>query len=394
MSLRSPIAGGRVLLAAAFTTLSLLGLIVVPCSPVEAAEAQQLIRNGSVEEGVLFTPTGWDTTVSGLPTVRFAWDESQAHSGNRSMHIYSVSDVVPMWHNWNQYISGVNELGGKEVVLRVWMKTQQLTGQAYLLVQAYRDTVTIEALRTGEDRMVTRRKMKIAATKDPQVELGWGRKYISEEIPEWTPVEVSLYIPPSTNLLYIRAGIFGVGAVWFDDLSLEVREATPEKPFPAETNLLVNPGFEEGLAGWDFSLAPIDGTRVLLSDEAHSGAHSVLLESQGKPPVQIISTVFQAFNTRQMSGKRVRLSGWIKIEGLDKSSAFIRLFGTGMYGDYMPGASQAYSNTIDWTHITMEKDIPADTYVLWSQAGFSTDVGRIWFDDMSLEIVGDATGKP
>jgi hypothetical protein len=361
---------------------------------VDAADADQLIRNGSVEEGVLFTPTGWDTTVSGLPTVRFAWDESQAHSGNRSMHIYSVSDVVPMWHNWNQYIAGVNELGGKEVVLKVWMKTEQLTGQAYLLVQAYRDTVTLEALRLGQDRLVTRRSMGIAAAEDPQVETGWGRKYFSEDMPEWTPVEVSLYIPPSTNLLYVRAGVFGVGAVWFDDLSLEVREATPEEPFPTETNLLANPGFEEGLKGWDFSLAPIDGTRVLLSDEAHSGAHSVLLESQGKPPVQIISTVFQAFNTRQISGKRVRLSGWIKIEDLDKSAAFLRLFGTGMYGDFQPPVSESFSNTIDWTYVTMEKDFPADTFVLWSQAGFSTDVGKIWFDDMSLEIVGDAKDKP
>jgi hypothetical protein len=389
MSSRSQIARGTVLLAAV-TALFFLGPVTAPASAAAATDTEQLIRNGSVEDGVLFTPTGWDTTSSGLPTVRFSWDDTQAHSGERSLHIYSVSDVVPMWHNWNQYIAEVNELGGKEVVLRVWMKTRQLTGQAYLLVTAYTDTVTIEALRTGEDRIQVRREMGIAPADDPQTELGWGRKYFSQEIPEWTPVEVSLYIPASTNLLYVRAGIFGVGEVWFDDFTLDVREATPEKPFPTETNLLVNPGFEKGLEGWDFSLAPMDGMRVRLSEEAHSGDYSVLLESQGEPPVQLVSTVFQALNTRQLSGKRVRLSGWMKLEGLDRSSAFFRVFGTGMYGDFQPPVSQSHSGTMDWTYITVERDVPEDTYVFWAQAGFSTHVGKVWFDDMSLEIVGEA----
>ena len=33
-----------------------------------------------------------------LPTTRFAWAEDVAHSGERSLYVFSASDVVPMWH--------------------------------------------------------------------------------------------------------------------------------------------------------------------------------------------------------------------------------------------------------------------------------------------------------
>jgi hypothetical protein len=393
MSSRSPIARGVIVFAAALTIGTLLESLDLQESQA-AAETQQLIRNGSVEEGVLFTPTSWDTTDAGIPTIRFDWDETEARTGKRSIHIFNTSDAIPLWHNWSQNFPGVNELGGKEVVFSAWVKTSQLTGQAYLLAQAFRDTVTIEALKTGEPRHLKRTEMGYKPAEDPQVNLGWARLYIDEELPEWTRFEVSLYVPHSTNLLFVRAGILGVGEVWFDDFSLEVREATPEKPFPEGENLLANAGFEDGLQGWDFSLAPLLGTRVSLSGDAHTGNYSALLESQRKPPVQMITTVFQVLNTRELSGKRLRMTGWIKTEELANSKAYLRIFASGLYGDRRLIVSQAISGTTDWTYITLEREIPEETTVVLAHAGFSTDPGKVYVDDLTLEVVGDATGAP
>ena len=346
-----------------------------------------LLRNPSVEDGVLFTPTGWETTAVGLPTIRFGWDTETARTGERSLYLYNTSDAVPVWHNWHQYLTDVSGLVGKDVVFRGWTKTRQITGLGYLLVQAYSDTITVESVRTGVDRGTMRERMGIQPADDPQSERGWARAYFDDELAEWTPFEVRLFVPPTTNLIIARAGIFGVVEIWFDDLELIAEPAAAEAPLPVGKNLLANAGFEDGLRDWDFSLAPIDGLRVHAVSDAHSGERAGMIDSQGRPPVEITSSIFQVLNTRQLSGKRVRLSGWMKVEKLENSTAFLRLWGNGVYGDFRPPVSKGISGTTDWTHMSVETALPEGTTQLWVQAGFSTHYGAVYVDDLSLEIL-------
>lgn len=374
-----------VLAALCFVPLVLVTGVAAAAEPAPAAKNH--LRNPSAEEGVLFTPTGWETTAVGLPTIRFGWDGSAARAGKRSLYAYNTSDAVPVWHNWHQYLTDVSPFVGKDVVFRGWVKSRQLSGLAYLLVQAYSDTILVEALRHGVDRITMRERMGIRADADPQSERGWARIYLDEEMPEWTPVEVRLHVPPTTNLVIVRAGIFGIGEVWFDELALEVHPAAAEPSLPKGKNLLANPGFEEGLEDWDFSLVPMEGMRVRLASEPHGGLYAAELISSGKPPAEIVSSIFQVLNTRQLSGKRVRLSGWLRVHEMESTQAFLRLWGNGTYGDFRPPVSRAISGNSEWTHLTTEAKIPEGTVQLWAQAGFATHDGRLQVDDLVLEIL-------
>jgi len=350
-----------------------------------------LLSNPSAEDGTLLTPTGWDTSITQVPTARFGWDSDQAHDGKRSLYIINTGNVIPVWFNWSQTLAGVNDLGGKQLTLRAWVKTRNLSGKAYLLLQAYRDTVLIESLKQGIPRLVMRQKMSIKPADDPQLEMGWKRQQISGNHDDWTPMEVSVYVPPSTNMVFVRGGIFGAGEVWFDDFSLTASPATPEKPFPLAKNLLDDPGFEDNLDNWELSLPPLEGLRVDLDGQVtHSGSQSVRLESQRHPPFQLFSHVCQVFNTRALSGKHVRMSGWVRTDHLDAGSAFFSIVGTGQYGSFRPVIPEGVSGTKDWTFLSYECDIPKDTYTVWARAAFTTSEGKVWFDDVKFEVLGDA----
>lgn len=381
-------------------TLFLLALLSATPARAAAAPSANLLTNPSVEEGTLLAPAGWDSTVSQVPTARFAWDDQTAHDGKRSLYVINTSNVIPVWFNWSQTLAGVNRLGNKELTLRAWVKTRNLTGKAYILLQAYRDTVLIQAMKVGLPRLTVRGQMGYKPATDPQLEMGWARKQISGNHDDWTPVEAKLYVPPSTNMVFVRGGIFGVGEVWFDDFSLTAGPPTPEKPFPLGKNLLADPGFEGNLDDWEFSLPPLEGLRVDLDTEnPHSGAQSIRFESQRHTPFQMLTHCYQVFNTRALSGKRVRLSGWIKLDKLDASSAYLTVQATGFYGNYHPAISNGISGTQPWTFLTYETDIPKDTYTVWVRGAFATAEGRVWFDDLKFEVLGDtpteakATGR-
>jgi hypothetical protein len=390
-SFRDPRAVGR-RRAPARIALLVLGIVVwqLASAPARAAEEANLLRNPSAEEGTLVSPAAWDTTMSDMPTVRFAWDGQEAHGGGRSLYILNTSDVIPLWHNWSQSLLGVNELGGKELTLRAWVKTRAVTGKAYILLQAYRDTVFLEAAKAGIPRLQMRTQMNIKPADDPQLELGWARKQTSGDHPEWTPLEVHLYVPPSTNALFVRAGLLGVGEAWFDDLSLTAGPARPERPFPLGKNLLADPGFEGNLDDWDFSMPPVESVRIRADAVAHSGLQSCLIESQRRWQMEIWTHAFQVFNTRALSGKRVRLSGWYKSEGLKNTFACFSIYATGMYGAFHPVVSNAWSGTNDWTFASYETDIPANTYTVWARAVLNTGAGKVWFDDLKFEVLGDS----
>jgi hypothetical protein len=371
----------------------LLGTGLAAVLASTSAAQENLLNNPSAEEGTLLAPAGWDTTESGgLPTVRFAWDSEGGHEGARALYVVNTSDVLPFWFNWNQTLPGRNELGGKDLVLRVWARTRQVSGKAYILIQGYRDTVLVESLKDGTPRDQKRWAMGIKPADDPQLEMGHSRVQISGDHPDWTLLETRMYVPPSTNVIIVRAGLLGIGEAWFDDFSLTAVPARREPPLPLGKNLLADPGFEGNLSEWDFSLAPVEGLHIHPDAVAHSGLQSCLIECQQKGPLQMFSHVYQVFNTRALSGKRVRLSGWYKTENMESNYACFSIYTTGMYGAYRPVIPGAWSGTHDWTFATYEADIPADTYTVWARAMLNTGIGKVWFDDLKFEVLGDTPG--
>jgi hypothetical protein len=363
-------------------------------APGAVARTTNLLGNPGFDEGGLFSPTDWDTTVAGVPTVLFFWDAETKRGGTRSASLINAGDALPVWHNWNQMLLHAGKYAGRDLELTVWVRASQLNngGRGYVMLQAYRDTVLNRARDEGITRDQARIKMGFKYADDPQLELGWARQYFSADNEEWTQRKVRVYVPPTTNLIVVRLGIYGSGQVWFDDAQLTALPAAPIE-LPAGRNLLANASFEQPFDEWDFSMPPTVGAAVVPdSTEAHSGRFSARYSSVNKPGFSTYMNTFQVFNARTLAGKRVRLSGWVKMKDVH-DSAYLNIYATGLYGVDGTLAGDALTGTHDWTFYSVEYDVPKDTYTVWARAGYQAGPGTVWWDDLQFEVVG-APSKP
>jgi len=260
-----------------------------------------------------------------------------------------------------------------------------------VMVQCYRDTVTLYAREKNISRDQARKELGFHFADDPQLELGWARQYFSDEVSDWTERKVRVFVPPTTDLILVRCGIYGPGQVWFDDATLTAEPARAPAPIVLGKNLLANPGFERPLDDWEFSMPPTPGAVIVAdSTTAHSGRYSALLTVAQRPGFETFQNACQVFNARNLSGKRVRISGWCKTQDLNSSSAYLQVYATGLYGVDGSLAGDAISGTNDWTFYSTEWDVPKETYTVWARAGFLALPGKCWWDDLKFEVIGDA----
>ncbi len=394
----SPQRSPFVALASPLLAVALLAIALFAAAPTVAAQSATTqnasrFRNPGFEDGGLFNPSDWDTTVAGVPTVLFYWDPDVTHGGTRSASIVNAGDAIPVWHNWNQMLPHAGDLVGRDLELTVWVRSAQMSGgRGYVMLQAYRDTVMNKALDEGTTREQARVTMGYKYADDPQLETGWARQYFSADVDEWTAKTVRLHVPPTTNLVIIRLGIFGSGQVWFDDAQLAIKPAATQA-LPLGKNLLANPGFERPLDEWEFSMPPTPQAAIARdSSVAHTGRFSARYTAPVKAAFQTYMNTCQVWNARNLSGRRVRLSGWGKTENL-VDSAYLSVFSTGLYGVASSLAGDAFTGTRDWSFYSVEFDVPKDTYTVWARAGVQASPGKTWWDDLKFEVLG-ASPKP
>src|SRR5688572_4080173 len=178
--------------------LAALAAGLIPSSRPGAQTSQgrssdNLLPNAGFESGGLFTPSSWDTTTAGLPTVLFYWDPDIKRSGERSAAIVNAGDMLPLWHNWNHMIEHAGRFAGRDLELSVWVRSAQMGGRGYLMLQCYRDTVTLYARDQGIPRDRARKLLGFQYADDPQLELGWAREYFSSDFDDWTLKKVRVH---------------------------------------------------------------------------------------------------------------------------------------------------------------------------------------------------------
>ena len=111
------------------------------------------------------------------------------------------------------------------------------------------------------------------------------------------------------------------------------------------------------------------------------GARRVLLEIRKR---------HQLIANRGLSGKRLRLSGWIKCDSL-MAQAFLKLYCTTLEKDVSAPGSRHVGGTTPWERLETELVVPEGTYKVWAWMMYDAPAdGRVYFDDASLEILGPA----
>ena len=365
-------------------------------APAIAATPRNLLVNPGFENpmtGHPWMPAAWDTALSAMSTVFYSRDTVAAHSGRYAASVANVSTLLPLWHNWSQTLVVGPEVWNKDVVFSAWTRSNGVSGRGYILLQAYRDTTGKMARVWGVPRDTALRRLGILMMNDPFVYLGAKREYFSDPETEWVRREVRVFVPPSTNLIIVRGGLFGTGQVFFDDASLTVEPARPPAELPVGVNLLQDPDFEGDGDGWEYSMPPYDEMRCERDTTVvHSGKASVRFTGGLMGMVKTRAGVAQVVGNRSLAGKRVRLTGWVKCDSL-MSQAYIKIYCTTLARDEDISAPKLIGNTTPWTKLEMEMDVPKDAYQVWAWLLYNAPAeGRVYFDNASFEVLGPATG--
>ena len=359
--------------------------------------SKNLLKNPGFEQPLPdheWMPAGWDTSVSGLPTVFFGRDTLLAHGGSYAVSLANLSVLFPMGHNWSQALlvdstKVGRKMWGKDLVFSVWTRSVGIEGRAYILMQAYRDTISKMALTWGVEREAAQRRLNIKPVDDPLLDFGWKRQFFSDPETGWVLREVRVYCPPTVNVIFVRLGIQGTGQVMFDDASLTVEDALPAKaPGPGE-NLLADPGFEGDGTAWEYSIPAYRGMRIEVdSTQAHAGRQSVRCESGEGEYVIARSGACQSICNRALQGKRLRLTAWCKTDSL-RGTAYTKIYCHTLSGMKQVPQGQQFSATTGWRETTLEMDVPMDTYGVWVWCAWDAPVpGLVNWDDVKLEVIG------
>ncbi len=356
---------------------------------------RNLLINPGFEESLAdhpWMPAGWDSSAAGIPTVFFGRDTMAAHSGSFAVSVASASALIPIAHNWHQAVLIQPKDCGQDVVFTIWTRSLGVEGRAYVMVQAYRDTISKMAKIWKMDRDAAAKKMRITRMEDPLYDLGWKRLYFTEEETPWVQRQVRVFVPPGSNMLFVRCGIHGTGQLMLDDASLSFAPARPAPEVPLRQNLLTDGGFEGDLLSWEISMPPYENI-VARPDSAapRSGRRSMLFDgSQAVAMIQGRTGVSQVISNHNLAGKHVRLNGYVKTDSTE-SLAYARIYAHTLHGVFQALGTTSFSGTNDWRPITVDMNLPEDTYSVWAWFAYSTPTpGRLRIDDVSLEAMGDA----
>ena len=164
-------------------------------------------------------------------------------------------------------------------------------------------------------------------------------------------------------------------------------------PVPSGTNLLINPGFENGLNGWSTSA----GTAVYSRDLStiHSGSSSLEgIETNTKS----LGRLYQDITHITTPGNQYQISGWIKTSNV-VGNAVIALDYVGAGGwtpvdGYVKEIGEV-TGTQGWAFFQSSvftlPTMPSDADALWFLFDFNNGSGTAWWDDVSLVCLSGAS---
>ncbi|MHB8604512.1 MAG: carbohydrate binding domain-containing protein [Thermoplasmatota archaeon] len=165
---------------------------------------------------------------------------------------------------------------------------------------------------------------------------------------------------------------------------------------PVAINLLLNSGFEAGLAGWHTS----EGSAVYTADS--SNPHSGTMSAKGVETQEgSLGRLYQDVTPFGHAGSKFQIKGWLKTTNVN-GAAVIALDYVAK-GGWTPGDGYVReigyaSGTTGWTHYQSEPftlpAMPADASALWFLFDFNAGAGTAWWDDVELECISSCLPTP
>ena len=338
----------------------------IPTTPEQAAE---------IPRTPLGLPAGWGGGGQGY---ELGIDGTVRHSGGSSGSVRSTAAPGPFGTLTQGFQAA--SYRGRRLRLSGWVKVEGVEKQAGLWMRVDGPGPKVLSFDNMGDRL-------IKGTAD------------------WKKYEVVLDVPEAAEQVYFGFLLAGKGRAWVDDFALEAvgkagpAEAGGASSLPAEpTNL----GFEARLAAGPVAAAPAPRANRppagwggggegydLVRDEAekHSGNASGLIRATASPGP--FATFTQGIQAEPYKGKRLKLSGWVKVAGVDRQA------GLWMRVDGKEASPLAFDNmggrpirgTLGWKKYDIVLDIPAGAEEIY--LGFlMSGPGRAWVDDLALEVVG------
>ena len=155
------------------------------------------LRNGGVEEGAGDTPFGWRHDEPDAQHRTF-WVTENPHSGKRCLRTVVADGAEATWIATRQ--TNIRITGGARYALRAWVKAENVKGYAgwYIHVGNEKDPMLLNhVLNAG------------------------GGSY------GWKEITAEFTAPPEANAASLGTVLWGTGAAWFDDVSLECLDAAP-----------------------------------------------------------------------------------------------------------------------------------------------------------------------
>jgi hypothetical protein len=132
----------------------------------------------------------------------------------------------------------------------------------------------------------------------------------------------------------------------------------------------------------------------MTSAEHHSGAKCAYMKSKDAE-IEGFGTYMQMTLPGKYLGKNVRMTGWIKSKDVkDWAGMWMRVDGSNpnetLSFDNMQ--DRAIKGTTDWKQYTITLDVPQKAKAM-AFGVLLSGTGEIYFDDITFEILGPATGK-
>jgi len=199
---------------------------------------------------------------------------------------------------------------------------------------------------------------------------------------DWAKHEIVMDVPQEGSSIQFGVGIAGPGRLWVDDPKLEIvgsDVAVTGRPPKRENSKL---------KGWILTGDSPDAYEIDLDPTTkHNGKGSGTIRSISSPTG--FGTLMQQSSPAAYLGKRVRLSAFVKAEGVEKwAGLWMRL-------DTDARSTVSFDNmedrpikgTVDWRKYEVVLDVPSNATNL-AFGVLITGAGHVWIDDLKFEEVG------